>query len=142
MTGAGKVHRRDAMTSHQRNSLEDCFLNECASQSPGGLVKTAGPPLWRLWFSRLEWGPIICVSNKFPGPDAASPDHTLHDDNPESIHPQVLSLPNCPNNDLLALPPSTALCLQGKYKLQTCLLSAPLASTCVTPRTDLHPLRE
>lgn len=93
MTGAGKVHRRDAMSSHKRNSLEDCFLNECALQPPGGLIKTAGPHLWRLWSSRLEWGPIICISRKFPGPDAASPDHTLRYDTQRAFTPKFSLYP-------------------------------------------------
>lgn len=116
MTGAGKVHRRDAMSSHQRNSLEDCFLNECASQSPGGLVKTAGPPLWRLWYSRLEWGPIICVSSKFPGPDAASPDHTLHDDTQRASTPKTSLYPTAKTMIILHyLPPRLPL-LTGKVQ--------------------------
>lgn len=107
MTGAGKVHRRDAMSSHKRNSLEDCFLNEYALQPPGGLVKTAGPHLWRLWSSRLEWGPIICVSRKFPGPDAASPDHTLHYDTQRAFTPKFSLYPTA-KTDLFALHPSMA----------------------------------
>lgn len=89
---AGKVQIRDQMSLDKRYFLVVCKWLCVTITWRAYLERSTG--LQRLRFSRLvwlEWGPVICISHKFPGPDAASPDYALETTAlgyPESIHPQ------------------------------------------------------
>ena len=139
------------MLQGKRSSLEEWFQVSMRHNHLEGLLRQiAGPYLQRFRSSRPVWGPIICVSHKLPGPDSASPDHTLGTTvlkYPESMHSQLLSLHNCQNSGLdhfisLQYIPQWFPSAHRASTISRCgyLLFVPLALASVTPRTDLYPL--
>ena len=121
--------------------LRRAVANEDASQSLEGLLEqTAGPYLQGFRSSRWPWGPIICISPKFPG-------HTLG----TTLSIKIPREPSFPApffytiaktmGSTISHPCGTSfscsLLPTGPVQYPDWLLSAPLALASVTSRTDL-----